>query len=372
MAAHRHPADLDGRVILHCVQRSQHATDLPGLRVILRIGGSRLLRFGVAIFFVGAWLQTIFIIRPDLVRPTDIGTDTSNYYAAGQRLADGHALYALSPGDRPVPQDNPPFFSVPLLSPPPIAVIWRFLAILPDSVVMYAWWVVAVLASTALAAFLIWRARALPLAVAAPLFFGLAITIWSGNVNALLLPMTALVWPATAGGLPAARWTPLAGLIVALAAGVKLTPVLLLWWLASGGQWRAARWAVLFGALFFAGSLVVAGPDSFAAYLDVIRATSVAGANGLSATKLLEQVGVVHSLAVLAPMGVAILVGALCIVFRRRPAVGFAVTALGIVFASPVVRLESVSQAIAALAPWVDWRLPWRTNNAPGGSAGST
>ena len=138
-----------------CSDPSMRATDLPGLRVILRIGGSRLLRFGVAIFFVGAWLQTILIIRPDLVRPTDIGTDTSNYYAAGQRLADGHVLYALSPGDRPVPQDSPPFFSVPLLSPPPIAVIWRLLAILPDSVVMYAWWIVAALASTALAAFLI-------------------------------------------------------------------------------------------------------------------------------------------------------------------------------------------------------------------------
>jgi len=332
--------------------------DLPGLRVIWRVGRTRLLRFAVAVFFLGAWLQVIVMMRPDLARPTDIGTDTSNYYAAGQRLADGHALYALSPGDRPVPQDSPPFFSVPLLSPPPIAVIWRFLAILPDSVAMYAWWIIAVLVSTTLAAFLIWRTNALPLAVAAPLFLGLAITIWSGNVNALLLPITALVWPATSGGLPTARWAPLAGLAVALATAVKLSPVLLLWWFATSGQWRAAKWAVLLGALLFAGTLVIAGPDSFAAYLDVTRATSTVGPTGLSVTKLLERAGVVHSIAVLAPVAVTILVGILCIVFRRRPAAGFAVTAVGIVFASPVVRFESLSQAVVAVAPWVDWRLP--------------
>src|SRR5205823_2342351 len=42
-------------------------------------------------------------VRPELLNQTAIGTDSSTYYAAGQRLNAGHPLYALSPGDREVP-----------------------------------------------------------------------------------------------------------------------------------------------------------------------------------------------------------------------------------------------------------------------------
>jgi hypothetical protein len=46
------------------------------------------------------------------------------YLAAGERLNAGHQLYALMPGNRPV-DIHPPFWTVPLLSPPPIAVLFR-------------------------------------------------------------------------------------------------------------------------------------------------------------------------------------------------------------------------------------------------------
>ncbi len=63
---------------------------------------------------------------PDLLDPF---ADANTYLAAGERLNDGHPLYALQPGDRPVLLVGE--YPVPLFSPPPIAAIWRPLAIVP-------------------------------------------------------------------------------------------------------------------------------------------------------------------------------------------------------------------------------------------------
>src|SRR5438093_1020563 len=69
--------------------------------------------------------------------PTRPDGDAWNYLAAGERLNAGHPLYALSPGDRPVTL-VPPYWSVPLLAPPPIAVAWRPLAVFGEPA-MVAW-----------------------------------------------------------------------------------------------------------------------------------------------------------------------------------------------------------------------------------------
>src|SRR3954451_3473833 len=57
-------------------------------------------------------------------------TDATTYLAAGERLNAGHDLYKLGPGDRPV-LEIPGLYSAPLLSPPPIAVMWRPIAVVP-------------------------------------------------------------------------------------------------------------------------------------------------------------------------------------------------------------------------------------------------
>jgi hypothetical protein len=67
--------------------------------------------------------------------------DAFTYLAAGERLNDGHPLYALSAGDRPVDL-HPPFWTVPLLSPPSIAVVLRPFALLPGDAGAYGWWAV--------------------------------------------------------------------------------------------------------------------------------------------------------------------------------------------------------------------------------------
>ena len=69
------------------------------------------------------------------------GQDTWNYLAAGERLNAGHSIYAIVPGDRPTIIWPPGF--APLGSPPLVAVVWRPLALLPDTIVMWRWWAVS-------------------------------------------------------------------------------------------------------------------------------------------------------------------------------------------------------------------------------------
>lgn len=141
--------------------------------------------------------------------PTRASGDPWNYLAAGERLNAGHPLYALSPGDRPV-ELHPPYWSVPLLSPPFVAVVWRPLAALGDAA-MWAWWTGGVLAT---AAYVVWLLRRLvsPWAIFAlvilspPLVYGAL----SGNAIGYLVPMLALRHPA----------------FVAVAAAVRLAPAL--------------------------------------------------------------------------------------------------------------------------------------------------
>ena len=99
------------------------------------------------------------VANPSLLNPTTVGSDTYNYYAAGMRLDIGHSIYTLSPGDLPVPI-LPPYYTVPLLSPPLAAVIWRPLALLPAAPVMYIWWIGGFLALTSAVIAMVWRGSA--------------------------------------------------------------------------------------------------------------------------------------------------------------------------------------------------------------------
>jgi hypothetical protein len=162
-----------------------------------------------------AGLSIVLVVVPLVVgtfetHPTRPNGDSWNYLAAAERLNAGHPLYALSSGDRPV-ELHPPFWSVPLLSPPFIAVLWRPLAPFGD-VAMIAWWAGGVLAT---AAFIIWLLRRLErawavlalVALSSPMVLG-ALT---GNAIGYLIPLLALRHPAS----------------VAIAAAVRLTPALL-------------------------------------------------------------------------------------------------------------------------------------------------
>jgi len=203
-----------------------------------------LLAFIVASLVV-AWRTFGF----DWARPDG---DPWNYLAAGERLNAGHPLYELSPGDRPV-VIAPPFWTVPLLAPPPIAVFWRPLALLGESS-MLLWGLAGLIGVLGSAVFL---ARHSALLVVAILGIDLSLTVLSGNASAVVLPMLIGAW-----ALRDRPW--IVGSLIAIAGAIKLLPLLLGIWLLVTGRWRALGVSIAVGLAILVVSLVGASPDAFA------------------------------------------------------------------------------------------------------------
>ncbi len=322
----------------------------PGLRVVFGFGPNRLIRIFAVLVAVQAVPIALLLWRPDLLHPGDIGTDASNYYAAALRLINHSPLYALFPGDRPVPADNPPLWSVPLLSPPPIAVLWVPLAaLLPGAVAMYSWWLLGLVGTVATAIVATLRRdtwAAIAIVVLAPAF---AITAISGNVNALIVPAVAVVFlledrpqrPAV---------TCVIALLAAAAAATKLGPVLLLWWLVTRRRFRAAALALVMVGLCLAASVAVAGSQPFVDYLAISRATASSGVTPLSATGVLETLGLTPEVASLGPIACLVVAAVAALTLRNHRTLGAVAVSLGIVYATPVVRVESFAVLMAALA----------------------
>src|SRR4051794_25796719 len=214
---------------LSALNRQPSFASLPLVRAVARLGPVRLLRMLLLIILIGSIAQTLSESRPDLSRPSDLGTDPSTYLAAAQRLVQSHEIYSLEPGDRPVPHDNAPFWTAPLLSPPGIAVLWAPLATLVSpSAASYIWWVFGIIAATGYGVFLILCGRPIALVIAMPLLYQLGTIAVSGNLNTFLLVGTAGIWFLTGRS---SRRDGVAGFAVAMMSWLKLTPIALLWWL---------------------------------------------------------------------------------------------------------------------------------------------
>ncbi len=290
--------------------------------------------------------------------------DAITYYAAADRLNIGNPLYAISPDDNWILGSNPPYWTVPLLSPPFIAVIWRPLALLPWDVALAIWWAGAIVA-IGLVIYGMLRARPI-FASAALVVFALPLTfqIPTGNVNGYILLAAVATWLYARAG----RDTE-AGLLVAIAAGVKLTPAILLVWLVTQRRWRAVR---AFGVAAIAVaiiSLVGAGWENHLAYLDVIRDTQTVGTTPWSLAGLARALGMPVEVARFAPW-VAIAIGSAVMVWQRhRPALTFTIAVFLMVWGSPVVNFDWLCLMLAALAPGI-WPLP-EARGAPGPEAAS-
>ena len=270
--------------------------------------------------------------------------DSFTYLAAGERLNAGHPLYALSPGDRPVDL-KPPYWTVPLLSPPPIAVLFRPLAVLGD-VGAYVWWIgcVSVIVGTCLA-----------LLRRQPVLIGLAMIVLSvpivyeigvGNLNAFLVGGITAAWY-----LMAHRRDRAAGAVIALMAAFKLTPVILAWWLITQRRWGAVRAFVVAGVALLAVSVGGAGLSAHFDYLTIIAGTSSSGTSELSLAGIARGLGVPPSVASPLPL-VVLLIGAVLIaVLRHRPRLAWGVAIATMVFGSPVVNVNWFALLLASLAP---------------------
>ena len=276
--------------------------------------------------------------------------DAFSYLAAGERLNAGHQLYALVPGDRLVDL-NPPLFTVPLVSPPPIAVVFRAFALLPDGSGAYAWWVCQL---AALAASLVMLARRLPLLLAGAMLVLLIPTVYEigvGNLNSFLLLGVILTWRfATRGREPAA------GAISAVMTAVKLTPAMLVWWLLMTGRRRAVVAAIVTGLIMLGVSIAGAGLDAHLQYLRILSDRGSIGTSPLSLAGMARFVGVPAPIADLMPT-LAVLAGLVSVVLlRHRPAIAFCIAVITMLYGSPAVSINWYVLLYALLAP-VAWPL---------------
>ena len=314
-----------------------------------RIGIDRLVRLIGLTFWVVALLLEPFYWRPDLLHPSDFSSDTSNYVAAVERLAGGHDLYALVAGDRPAPLDNPPEWTVPILSPPAIATVNLWQLGLPDTLRFYVSWALGLAAMATLGFIIV--ASAPPALVLVFVYFalGLATTAWSGNVNALIAPLAAFVWWASRQDRP--RWHVLAGALVAIATCVKIGPAFLAIWLVSQRRWTAVASCAAVGVIVTGATALLAGPSIFFDYLDIARATT-ATPSPLSIPGLASALGlsgIVENLALPVVMLLAV-IG--MFVWRRSP-ISFLLAVFAMIFSTPVVREETAALIIVAAVAWI-------------------
>jgi hypothetical protein len=283
---------------------------------------------GVAIAgVVVAWLATGF-------QGETRGGDAWNYLAAGERLNAGHPLYALSLGDRPV-VIVPPYWTVPLLAPPPIAVIWRPLALL-GSPSMLVWGLVNLVATLGAVQMLVRRGGLRAAAAAALLALPLGLLALSGNVNGLVLLALVTIWHL--------RDRPLiVGLLLAFAIAMKLTPVVLVVWLLGARRWHAVLWTIAWSVTIGVASIAGAG---MANHLDWLRSvpTSQPSPASLTAVTGVPAIGIA---------AVATVVVALT-AWRANEKWAFAAAVVASALVTPALYFQAIGLLAAAVAPWDD------------------
>ena len=268
--------------------------------------------------------------------------DAVTYLAAGERLNAGHRLYELAPGDRPVPL-VPPYWTVPLLSPPLIAVLWRPLALLGEPSVWV--WMAGSFLGLALAVGAV--AHRAPLATGV-LTVALAVPLADqarfGNVNVLLACGGIATW-----WLSIRRRNRWAGALIGVMAAVKLWPLLLALPLAAHGDWRSVVAGVVIGAgACLILSIVGAGWEAHLEYVDI--ALSIQPSIGSPAAYL-------HNAGIDAPWISYVILAfgvALVAVFRRRRGLAFGIGVVTMVFGAPIVHIGTLVILLACLAP-VAW-----------------
>ena len=274
-------------------------------------------------------------------RPGDVVT----YLAAGERLNAGHALYALSAGDRPL-LIAPPYFTVPLVSPPLIAAIWRPIALLPEPVAIGGWWI-AMIGCLGIAVAMALLAPRLIGAVALYLLaVPLGLEAVQGNVNAIILLGCLLAWLAfTHGRLE------LAGAVLGVLAILKVTPAVLVVWIVVVGGRRGLVGVLIGIAGAAAVSLIGAGIDAHLAYVGVLLDPSALSPTDLSVAGWLRAMGVDGGVATRASLVVTVIGVGAVVVFRQRPALSFRIAVVTLVLGTPAMYVNTFLLLLAALAP---------------------
>jgi hypothetical protein len=307
------------------VRRDEHRGQAMARRVVFVL----LLAIAVlpAIAIAGTYLTVIFAKPGDAVDPF---TDAMTYLAAGERVNAGHHLYVMGPGDRAV-YFNPPGLTIPLLSPPPIAAVWRPLAAVPVGMAVWvgACWV-ALLGTIAYLVLRIgWPVAVVCVVLAQPIGEQLAVA----NMASFFPGALVLAW----------RWRsrPATGLIGGALAAFKIIPGTILGWYL--GHRRSAFWWAIAGGLLIAGvSAILVGPSEFFDYLRVLGTGGSPSESSLSVSLGLPW------------LGLAILVGGtVAAALIRNEAFAFTIAVTAAVAGNPAFYGASLVPLLALFAPLI-------------------
>lgn len=261
--------------------------------------------------------------------------DSNTYLAAVERLDAGHRLYVLSEGDRPI-MTIPGVYESPLLSPPPIAAIWRVIDAIPFG---FALWMIAAWAATfAAVGWVVLRAPfpGAPLALA--LSFPLGEQIFGGNACCFYPLFYLLAWRYREHA-----WI---GVLVAAMAAIKLAPIAVVGWLIGTRRFRAvAVTAATLALLFVAGGLV-AGFGSYGEYLSMIPGV---GASPMSVSGL---TGIPWASYALFGLGIATAI----VVGPRSSGASYVIAVLAAILGTPALYPGHLASLLAVVAPLTDRR----------------
>jgi Glycosyltransferase family 87 len=327
---------------------------VPGLRVFAAWGADTSLRVAALVALALAVVWVVVNARPWAMDPMAFILDTSNYYAAAERLNAGHSLYAYSPGDRHV---LALLFGLPspYLYPPLMGVLWRpVAAFLPFEPVIIAWWAAGMASLLGFLVWLVWRGGRATAAGCLVLLVPLAITAWSGNVGSFITIAIVGAWLLLQRGHERT-----AGAIIGFTTVLKLSPVFLGWWLLATRRWNALAAAIAVGFASLAVSVAGAG---LAAHVDFLRVGDAAARGGGiqgSIVGILSAFGT--SSDVLALVAPVVSVVGMAAVWRLRDheRAAWAVAIATGVFASPIFNLTNVTVLLAAFVAF-DGRLTAR------------
>ena len=271
--------------------------------------------------------------------------DAFNYLGAGERLNAGHDLYALQPGDRQVDAGGE-FWHTPFVSPPPMAVLFRPLAALPNEIGVWIWYALQL---TALALSLAMLARRIPLATAGAMVVLLVPTVYEigvGNVNTFVLLGILWVWRFAHDGREEA-----AGAIAGVLAAIKLTPALMGLWLLATGRRRGFGWFIGGGLVVGLISLLGAGIDTHLEYLRLLASGQAIGIYPLSVGGWARYLGAPAAIYERLPMLCLAAGIVLIVLLRDRPGWSYRVAVATMILGSPAVSINWFVLLYALLAP---------------------
>jgi hypothetical protein len=274
--------------------------------------------------------------------PVEPISDAITYLAAGERLNAGHQLYHLVPGDRPV-LILPQTFDAPLVSPPPIAALWRPLAALPFGLAL---WVAATwIAMLGTIVYLVRRTGWPAVAACVVLFDAIAQQLTAANVAAFFPALLIVAWNQRSRAPSAAA--------LGVMTAIKIAPGTMFGWLVARRNLPALLGAVSAAAVLLLVGAIGAGFDSYGEFLAVARQTrpspeSLSGMTGLPW------------------LSMAILVaGTLLAAVVRRDAWSFGIAIAASVLGAPALYHAGYVPLLAILAPLASRARPARLEASP-------